>query len=128
MQNRQRSHDLKGLTISNKLTTINDRRISSCLQVHGELKKVIGHHEILFLCFSVDDLAQMFVFSEEIVEDSESGLQIQVDNVFRSGFGLWQSSIHHQFKGQADIGNFFIKGLKTRNNGNGTFLKFDLLT
>ena len=57
----------------------------------------------------------MFVFSEEIVEDSESGLEIQIDNVLRSGLGLGQSSIHHQLKSQTDIGNFLIKRLKKFN-------------
>ena len=60
-------------------------------------------------------LAEVFVLGEQIVEDPQSGLQVQVDNVLRPGFGLRQTSIHHQLKSQADVCNFFLKGLAMKN-------------
>ena len=51
----------------------------------------------------------MFVFSEEIVENTESRLQIQVDDVFGPCLGFWQSGVLHQFEGQTDVDHFFVK-------------------
>ena len=66
----------------------------------------------------VGRLAEMLVLGEQIVEHPQSGLQVQVDNVLRSGFRLRQTSIHHQLKSQADVGNFFVKGLAMKNGLN----------
>ena len=54
----------------------------------------------------------MFVFGEEIIENSQGGLQIVVDNVFRSRFRFGQSSILHQIESQIDIRNFFGESLE----------------
>ena len=65
-----------------------------------------------FTVVTMTDLAEMFVFREEVVEDAESGLEIQVDNVLGPGLGLRQTAIHHQLESQTHIGNFFVKRLK----------------
>ena len=54
----------------------------------------------------------MFVFSEEIVEDSECGLEVQVYNVLWSRLGLRKSSIHHQLECQTHVSNSLVKRLK----------------
>ena len=54
----------------------------------------------------------MLVFSEEIVEDSEGRLEVQIDDVLGPRLGLRQSSIHHQFKGQTNVGNSLVERLK----------------
>ena len=60
----------------------------------------------------VGSLVEMFVFSEEIVEDSECGLEVQVYNVLWSRLGLRKSSIHHQLECQTHVSNSLVKRLK----------------
>ena len=50
--------------------------------------KYLAHNALFNDPFLICYLAQMFVFCEEIVQDSESGLEIQIDNILRSGLGL----------------------------------------
>ncbi len=57
-------------------------------------------------------LSQMLVLGKEIVQNSQGRFQIIVGNVFWSCFGLRKAGILHQFKGQADICDLFVKGLK----------------
>ena len=57
-------------------------------------------------------LAEVLVFSEEVVEDAQSGLEIQIDNVLGPGLGLRQAAIHHQLECQTHIRHFFVKRLK----------------
>lgn len=40
-------------------------------------------------------LGNISVFGEEAVENTQSGLQIHVDDVFCSGFWLWKTHILH---------------------------------
>ncbi len=54
-------------------------------------------------------LVHVLVFSEKVVEHSESRFQVQVDNVFWSSFGPGKSSILHEFEGQSDIGDLLRK-------------------
>ena len=60
-------------------------------------------------------LAEVLVLGEQVVQHPQGGLQVEVDDVLRSRFGLRQASIHHQLKSQADVGNFFVKGLTMKN-------------
>ena len=60
----------------------------------------------------------MFVLGEQIVQHSQGRLQVQVDDVLRSRLGLRKTSIHHQLKSQADVRNFFVKGLAMKNGLN----------
>ena len=53
-----------------------------------------------------------YEFSEEVVEDAQSGLEIQIDNVLGPGLGLRQATIHHQLESQTNIRHFFVKRLK----------------
>ena len=57
-------------------------------------------------------LAEVLVFSEEVVEDAQSGLEIQIDNVLGPSLGLRQAAIHHQLECQTHIRHFFVKRLK----------------
>ena len=61
-------------------------------------------------------LTEMLVFCEEVVEDPKSGLEIQVDDILGPCLGLRQTPIHHQLKGQTNVGNFFVKRLKWKMN------------
>ena len=54
----------------------------------------------------------MLIFSEEVVEYSQGRLEIQVNDVFRSCFGFWQSGVLHQLKSQSDIDDFLVKRLE----------------
>ena len=58
------------------------------------------------------NLAEMFVFGEEIIEDPQGWLEVKVDNVFRPRFGLGKSGILHQLKGQGHISDLFLESLK----------------
>ena len=40
-------------------------------------------------------LAEMLILREQVVEHPESGLQVQVDNVFGSGFGFREPRVLH---------------------------------
>ena len=65
-----------------------------------------------FTVVTMTDLAEMFIFREEVVEDAESGLEIQVDNVLGPRLGLRQTTIHHQLECETYVGDFLVKRLK----------------
>lgn len=43
------------------------------------------------------------IFREQIVEHTECGLQVHVDDVLRTSFGLRQADVLHQFERESDV-------------------------
>ena len=60
----------------------------------------------LLFCFSS---VEVFVFREEVVENPESGLKVEVDDVLRPGLGLGQPRVLHEVKGQAHVGSLLVE-------------------
>ena len=57
-------------------------------------------------------LVEVFVFGKQVVEYSQGGLEIQVDNVLGPRLGLRQTTIHHQLECETYVGDFLVKRLK----------------
>lgn len=51
------------------------------------------------------------VLGEEVVQHSQRGLQVTVDNVFWPRFRLFQPSILHEFKGKGNIQDLLFKAV-----------------
>ena len=54
----------------------------------------------------------MLILSEQVVEHSDSRLQVQVDNVLGSGLRFRKPSVLHQVEGKANICYTLLKRLK----------------
>lgn len=60
----------------------------------------------------------MFVLGEKVVEYSERGLEVEIYNIFGTGFRLGKSSVLHQIESKANVGDLLLKRLQLkRNNG-----------